>query len=123
MCTRPAGPAALGSAVGLAHTWVAAEEGQWAVAEIPGAVGSVGRAGQQLNAAGQLGAGPHQEAQGRLREEISEHRGAQGACSAVIDLENLISCFQTCQREMENVSFHTHIKAAAAAATSQIATA
>ena len=77
----------------------------------------MGRVLQQFCSSLQRGAGPHQEAQARLREEISEHRGVQGARSPLIDLENLISRLQACQREMEKCLIsdtHTHIKAAAA---------
>ena len=66
---------------------------------------------QQFCSSLQRGAGPHQEAQARLREEISEHRGVQGARSPLIDLENLISRLQACQREMEKCLIsdtHTH---------------
>ena len=109
---------------GHSHTCVTAEKGEGALAEVSRAVQPMGRVLQQLCSSLQLGAGPHQEAQGRLCEEISEHRGVQGACSPLIDLKNLISRLQACQREMEKCLIshtHTHIKAAAA--SNQIAAA
>ena len=80
---------------GHSHTCVTAEKGEGALAEVSRAVQPMGRVLQQLCSSLQLGAGPHQEAQGRLCEEISEHRGVQGACSPLIDLENLIFIFIT----------------------------
>ena len=85
------------------HTCVAGEKGERVLAEVGGAVQPERRAPQQLCSSLQLGVGPHQEAQGQLREEIFEHRGIQGARGTTIDLKNLISRFQACQREMENV--------------------
>lgn len=107
-----------GAAPGHSHTCVTAEKGEGALRGRPGRPNPDGAGSPAaLLLPPALGAGPHQEAQGRgCARKSSEHRGVQVPAGPLIDLTSS-PAFRPANARWKMFNFshtHTYIKAAAA---------